>query len=73
MTRNYYADGIVSHRATDSLYFSKIDFYLLYVLLFAVVHGQRQATLSAALATMGYLFRQMYGRTGLAVVTDYNT
>ena len=22
---------------------------------------------------MGYLFRQMYGRTGLAVVTDYNT
>ena len=64
---------MLNNRATDSLYFSKIDFYLLYVLLFAVVHGQRQATLSAALATMGYLFRQMYGRTGLAVVTDYNT
>ena len=64
---------MLNNRATDSLYFSKIDFYLLYVLLFAVVHGQRQATLSAALATMGYLFRHMYGRTGLAVVTDYNT
>ena len=64
---------MLNNRATDSQYFSKIDFYLLYVLLFAIVHGQRQATFSAALATMGYLFRQMYGRSGLAVVTDYNT
>lgn len=64
---------MLNNRATDSQFFSKIDFYLLYVLLFAVVHGQRQATFSAVLATMGYLFRQMYGRTGLAVVTDYNT
>lgn len=64
---------MLNNRATDSQYFSKIDFYLLYVLLFAVVHGQRQATFSAALATAGYLFRQMYGRSGLAVVTDYNT
>lgn len=64
---------MLNNRATDSLYFSKIDFYLLYVLVFAVVHGQRQATFSAALATAGYLFRQMYGRSGLAVVTDYNT
>ena len=64
---------MLNNRATDSQYFSKIDFFLLYVLLFAIVHGQRQATFSAALATMGYLFRQMYGRTGLAVVTDYNT
>lgn len=64
---------MLNNRATDSRYFSKIDFYLLYVLLFAVIHGQRQATFSAALATMGYLFRQMYSRSGLAVVTDYNT
>lgn len=64
---------MLNNRATDSQYFSKIDFYLLYVLLFAVVYGQRQATFSAALATAGYFFRQMYGRTGLAVVTDYNT
>ena len=64
---------MLNNRATDSQYFSKIDFYLLYVLLFAIVHGQRQATFSASLATLGYLFRQMYGRTGLEVVTDYNT
>ena len=64
---------MLNNRATDSLYFSKIDFYLIYVLLFAVVHGQRQATFSAVLATAGYFFRQMYYKSGLMVVTDYNT
>lgn len=64
---------MLNNRAVGSQYFSKIDFYLLYVLLFAVVHGQRQATFSALLATVGYVFRQMYGKTGLMVVTDYNT
>ena len=46
---------MLNNRATGSQYFSKIDFYLIYVLLFAVVHGQRQATFSALLATAGYL------------------
>ncbi len=64
---------MLNNRATESLYFSKIDFYLIYVLIFAVVHGQRQATFSGVLATAGYIFRQMYGKTGIAVVTDYNT
>ena len=64
---------MLNNRATGSQYFSKIDFYLIYVLLFAVVHGQRQATFSALLATAGYLFRQMYNQSGLTVVTDYNT
>ena len=64
---------MLNNRATGSQYFSKIDFYLLYVLLFAVVHGQRQATLSAFLAMGGYVFRQMYNQSGIAVVTDYNT
>ena len=64
---------MLNNRATGSQYFSKIDFYLIYVLLFAVVHGQRQATFSALLATAGYLFRQMYYKSGITVVTDYNT
>ena len=64
---------MLNNRATDSRYFSKIDFYLIYVLLFAVVHGQRQATFSALLAMVGYLFRQMYYKSGITVVTDYNT
>ena len=64
---------MLNNRATESQYFSKIDFYLIYVLLFAVVHGQRQATFSGLLATAGYLFRQMYQKSGIEVVTDYNT
>lgn len=64
---------MLNNRATDSQYFSKIDFYLLYVLLFAIVHGQRQATFSAILAVAGHIFREMYTHTGLQVVTDYNT
>ena len=38
-----------------------------------MVHGQRQATFSALLATAGYLFRQLYDQSGITVVTDYNT
>lgn len=64
---------MLNNRATDSRYFSKIDFYLIYVLVFAVVHGQRQATFSGLLAMAGYLFRQMYYKSGIEVVTDYNT
>ena len=64
---------MLNNRATDSQYFSKIDFYLIYVLIFAVVHGQRQATFSALFATAGYIFRQMYNNSGITVVTDYNT
>lgn len=61
---------MLNNRATESQYFSKIDFYLIYILLFSVVHGQRQATFSALLATAGYIFRQMYNNSGLTVVTD---
>lgn len=64
---------MLNNRATESQYFSKIDFYLIYVLLFSVVHGQRQAIFSALLATVGYIFRQMYNNSGIIVMTDYNT
>lgn len=64
---------MLNNRATESQYFSKIDFYLIYVLIFSVVHGQRQATFSALLATAGYIFRQMYSNSGITVITDYNT
>jgi hypothetical protein len=64
---------MLNNRAVGSTYFDKLDFYLLYVLLFSVIYGQQQATVSAVLATAGYCFRQMYGRTGLEVVLDYNT
>lgn len=64
---------MLNNRNVDSPYFAKMDFYLLYVLLFAIVYGQQQATFSAVLATAGYIFRQMYQRTGFEVMLDYNT
>ncbi len=64
---------MLNNRAVDSRFFAKLDFYLLYVLLFALVYGQQQATFSAILATAGYCFRQMYTRSGFEVVMDYNT
>lgn len=64
---------MLNNRAVGSEYFAKLDFYLLYVLLFAVVYGQQQATFSAILAVAGYCFRQMYDRSGFDVLLDYNT
>lgn len=64
---------MLNNRAVGSEYFANLDFYLLYVLLFAIVYGQQQATFSAILAVAGYCFRQMYNRTGLEVLLDYNT
>ena len=64
---------MLNNRAVGSEYFSNLDFYLLYVLLFAIVYGQQQATFSAVLAVAGYCFRQMYTRSGFEVFLDYNT
>lgn len=64
---------MLNNRAVGSEYFANLDFYLLYVLLFAIVYGQQQATVSAVLAVAGYCFRQMYNRTGFDVLLDYNT
>ena len=64
---------MLNNRAVGSKYFDRLDFYLLYVLLFAIVHGQQQAIFSALLAVAGYCFRQMYNRSGFEVLLDYNT
>ncbi|MBO4515612.1 MAG: NAD(P)-dependent oxidoreductase [Lachnospiraceae bacterium] len=64
---------MLNNRATDHEYFKHLDFYLLYVLLFAIVHGQQQAIFSSLLAIAGYVFRQMYYRSGFDVLLDYST
>ncbi len=64
---------MLNNRAVGSEYFANLDFYLLYVLLFAIVHGQQQATFSAVMAVAGYCFRQMYSRSGFEVMLDSNT
>lgn len=64
---------MLNNQTAGSRYFERLDFYLLYVLLFATVHGQQQAVFSALLAVTGYCFHQMYGRSGFEVLLDYNT
>lgn len=63
----------LNNRTVGSQYFSNLDVYLLYVLLFAILYGQQQAIFSGVLALGGYLFRQMYNRTGFEIMLDYQT
>ena len=64
---------MMNNRTVGSRYFANLDPFLLYVLLFAIVYGQQQATFSAICAVVGYMFRQMYTRSGFEVLLDYNT
>ena len=64
---------MLNNRAAGSEHFARLDFYLLYVLLFAIVYGQQQACISAILAVAGFYFRQTYDRTGFEVMLDTNT
>lgn len=64
---------LLNNRATGSKYFANLDFYLIYVLIFAIVYGQQQAVFSAVLATIGYCFRQMYTKSGFELMLDTNT
>ncbi|MCQ2518735.1 MAG: NAD(P)-dependent oxidoreductase [Lachnospiraceae bacterium] len=64
---------MLNNRMVGNQYFAKLDFYLLYVLIFAIVYGQQQATFSAVLAVAGYVFRQAYDKSGFEVMLDTNT
>lgn len=64
---------MINNRVTGSAYFAKLDPYLLFVILAALVYGQQQAAFSAILSVAGYMFRQAYGRTGFDIMLDYNT
>jgi len=73
---NVIAFGLVSLIVSamgSSTFFAKMDFYLLYVLLFAVFYGQQQATVSATLSVLGYLFSKITGQTGVSVLVDSGT
>ena len=56
-----------------SKYFGRVDFFLIYVLLFAILYGQHQAVFSALLATGGFLFAQFRSSPDNSVLLDFNT
>ena len=53
--------------------FGRIDFFLIYVLLFAILYGQHQAVFSAFLATAGFMFLQLRGSPDSSVLLDFST
>lgn len=59
--------------AGNTNYFEKMDFYFLYVLLFAVFYGQQQAAVSATLAVAGYIISQIAGNSDALVFVDSGT
>lgn len=63
---------LLNNRTADSDYFRRVDVFLLYVLLFAIFYGKRQAIVSAFFSTIGFIFRQSYYRTAIEVLVDYN-
>lgn len=64
---------VMNQQAIGSQYFNRLDFYLLYVLLFAIVHGQQQAIFSALLSVLGYCLQQSHIHSVYEVLLDYNT
>ncbi len=57
----------------DSTVFFGMDFFLLYVLIFAMVYGQQQATFSAVLSVIGYFYAQTATKTGFEIMMDSHT
>ena len=64
---------LLNTRLDGSRYFARIDVYLIYVLLFAILYGQHQAIFSAFLSSAGFLFVQLRGSAGGGTLLDYNT
>lgn len=64
---------LLNDRLGGGKYFAKLDFYLIYVLLFALLYGQHQAILSAFLASALTLFVRLGESAGGKVLLDYNT
>ncbi len=64
---------MINNRAVGSAYFDGINVYLLYVLLFAIIHGRQQAIFASLLSVIGYCFRQMYSLTGFSLLININT
>lgn len=63
---------MLNNRTADSDYFRRVDVFLLYVVLFALFYGKRQAIVAAFLSAAGFIFRQSYFRTAIEVLVDYN-
>jgi len=58
---------------SQSSFFAHVDFFMLYVLLFALVHGLHQSIFTAALSVLGYFIIRMDGENHLQLLMDVGT
>lgn len=63
----------LNHLYAEGTIFEKVDFLLLYVLLFAIIYGQQQATFAAVLAVAGYFLTLLKDPAGFSVMIDGST
>lgn len=61
---------ILNENLSNSIYFSGIQFYLLYVLLFSIVYGRQQAIFTSLLSLMGLIFSQSIHSTNIYFLVD---
>ena len=64
---------ILNNLAVRGEYLNRLDVFLLYVLLFAVVHGQQQAVFSALLSSIGFFIQISLAQGGFTLAIGYNT
>ena len=64
---------LLNKLTSASPYFQNVDFYLLYVMIFALMFGQQQAIFSCVLAVAGYYTEQLGLRDGFSVIIDFHT
>lgn len=64
---------IINNYAETSPYLEGINFYILYVLLFAVVHGRQQAIFTSLLSVIGYSLQELYTTSGFSLLIDIKT
>ena len=64
---------IASSYLKDSKFFSRIDLYLLYVMLFSILYGQTQSTVSAFLSIFSLVIPAFSDKSLSQIIMDYST
>lgn len=58
---------------SDSEFFIHVDFFMLYVLLFALFHGLHQSIFTSALSVIGYFLTRLGDSSSLEILMDVGT
>lgn len=58
---------------SDSEFFVHVDFFMLYVLLFALFHGLHQSIFTSALSVIGYFITRLGASSSLEILMDVGT